>query len=463
MKGLALLLLAVSVAAAGQDLRIGTAEVDITPPVGAPMAGYYISRVSTGTHDPLHAKAFVLSDGRTTVAIVACDLVALPRDISEEAREIVQAKIHLAPDHIMITATHAHTTPVIVTKPSRYNLEGEQKRIAEEYTRTLAGKIAEAILKANAKLIPAQMLAASGTETTLSFNRRYFMKDGSVGWNPGKLNADIRIPAGPVDPSVPVLFFRSAGEEKPIAAYVNFGLHQDTTGGLEFSADFSYTLAKILKMAEGEDFCTLFAIGAAGNVNHIDVARKEPQEGYEEAARIGAVLAGDVLRIVQSAPVVANPVIRVSDSIVKIPVPTFTPSEIESANQAQASFGTAHAAPFLELVKAARVLELNARHGEPIDAEVQVFTFGDQVAIVGFPGEMFAEFGLQMKEDSPFPLTIVAELANGADSYIPNRVAYEEGNYEPTSARLQEGGGETLVDAAFKQLLELARRPADAK
>lgn len=92
-----------------------------------------------------------------------------------------------------------------------------------------------------------------------------------------------------------------------------------------------------------------------------------------------------------------------------------------------------------------------------------MFTFGDQVAIVGFPGEMFAEFGLTLKEDSPFRVTIVAELANGAYTYIPNKVAYEEGNYEPTSSRLPAGGGEMLMDSAFEQLLALAQRTTDVK
>jgi hypothetical protein len=143
-------------------------------------------------------------------------------------------------------------------------------------------------------------------------------------------------------------------------------------------------------------------------------------------------------------------------------VPTYTPAEVADAERIQATFGKPNAAPFLALVKAARVLELNARHGQPLDAEVQVFTIGDKVAIVGFPGEMFAEFGLQLREDSPFPITIVAELANGAYVYIPNRVAFKEGNYEPTAARLPEGSGEALVDSAFDQLLALAHRSPNA-
>jgi len=463
MKRLAFLLLLSLTAAAAQDLRTGTAETDITPPKGAAMAGYYTNREATGTHDPLHAKAMVLSDGTTKIAIVACDLVSLPSDISQAARQIVTRQIGLESDHIMITATHAHTTPVILTNPTRYNLDKKTKQIVQEYTDNLAAKIASAIVKANSALTPVNMFAGVGDEKTLGFSRRYFMKDGSVGWNPGKLNPEINRPAAPVDTGVPVLYFQAANSAKPLAAYVNFGVHQDTTGGLEFSADYSYTLAKVLKMTKGDDFFTLFTMGAAGNVNHIDVSRKEPQQGFDEAARIGAVLAGEVLKVIQQAPAVADTKIRVSDKVLEIPVPKFTEAEIEDANRIQATQGTAHAAPFLDLVKAARIIELNARHGKPLDAEVQVFAIGNTVAIAGFPGEMFAEFGIQLKEDSPFPVTILSELANGAYVYIPNRIGYEEGNYEPTAARLPEGSGELLMNSAQEQLLQLARRTPDGK
>ena len=452
-----------SLTAAAQELRMGTAKTDITPPNGAAMAGYYTNRAATGTHDPLHAKAMVLFDGETKIAIVACDLVSLPRDISQAARQLVTTQIGRAADHIMITATHAHTTPVILTAPTRYNLDEKTRDIAHEYTESLAAKIASAILKANAALTPVNMFADLGDDRALGFSRRYFMKDGSIGWNPGKLNPEIVRPAAPVDTDIPVLYFQAADTAKPLAAHVNFGVHQDTTGGLEFSADYSYTLAKILKMVLGDNFFSLFTIGAAGNVNHIDVSRKESQQGFDEAARIGAVLAGDVLKVIERAPAIADTKIRVSDKVLEIPVPNYTEAQIIDANRMQATQETDHHAAFLDLVKAARIIELDARHGKPLDAEVQVFTIGTTVAIAGFPGEMFAEFGIQLKEDSPFPVTILSELANGAYVYIPNRIAYMEGNYEPTAARLAAGSGELLMDSAQEQLLQLARRTSDGK
>ena len=460
-----LLILALFLSGSGlhaQQLRVGAAQVDITPPVGAPLAGYYYNREATGVHDPLHVKAIVLEQGGQKIAVAALDLVLLPREIVENARARVQ-RIGLAPDHVMISATHAHTTPVVLTNPSRYNLEGKDKQIAQQYTDSLAGKIADAITQANGRLEPVEMKAGVGRETTLSFNRRFFMKDGTIGWNPGKLNPKIASPAGPVDPGLPVLYFESPDGKKPVAAYVNFGMHQDTTGGLEISADFAYTLSEVLKMVNGPEFLPMFTIGAAGNVAHLDVSRPGEQRGYQEAARIGAVLAGDVLKVIQAAPVLSVSKIRVSDEVLHFPVPHYSQEEIDWAIRTQATYNTPKAAPFLELVKAARILELNARHGKPLDAEVQVFTLGDKVAIVGFPGEMFAEFGLQLKEDSPYPITILAEQANGALVYIPNHIAYDEGNYEPTAARLPQGAGEKLVDSALDQLLTLFRENGNAK
>ncbi len=456
------MLMVMAARAPAQQLKLGVSQVDITPPVGAPLAGYYYKRNAEGVHDPLHVKAMVLEQGGVKIALAALDLVSLPRDIVESARTMVQQRIALSPDHVMISATHAHTTPVVLTYPSRYNLEGKDKQIAQQYTDSLAGKIADAIVQANANLQPVEMKAGVGNETTLSFNRRFFMKDGSIGWNPGKLNPKIASPAGPVDPGLPVLYFESPDGKKPIAAYVNFGLHQDTTGGLNISADFSYTLGEVLKLVNGPAFFPMFTIGAAGNVAHLDVSRPEEQRSYQEASRIGAVLAGDVLQVIQAAPKVNVSEIRVSDEVLQFPVPHYSQEEIDWATRTQATYSTPQAAPFLDLVKAARVLELNARHGKPLEAEVQVFTLGDQVAIVGFPGEMFAEFGIELKEDSPFPITIPAELANGALVYIPNEIAYEEGNYEPTAARLPQGAGEKLVNSALDQLLKLFQENSNA-
>ncbi len=110
---------------------------------------------------------------------------------------------------------------------------------------------------------------------------------------------------------------------------------------------------------------------------------------------------------------------------------------------------------FLETVEAFKVLDVADRDGKPLEVEVQAVVLGKQVAWVSLPGEIFVELGLNIKHDSPYPHTILVELANGAIGYIPSRRAYPQGNYEVISARCAEGSGEILVDAALKLLKEL--------
>ena len=77
------------------------------------------------------------------------------------------------------------------------------------------------------------------------------------------------------------------------------------------------------------------------------------------------------------------------------------------------------------------------------------------MAIVTLPGEVFVEFGLQIKLNSPFKTTIVVELANDAPGYIPTKKAFVEGGYETINSRVAPGGGEQMVEAAISLLNEL--------
>ena len=324
------------------------------------------------------------------------------------------------------------------------------------YAAALPGKIAESVARAAQTLQPARIRSAIGHEDSLAFNRRYFMKDGSVVWNPRKLDPNILRPAGPTDPAVGVAYVDTP-EGAPIVAYVNYALHQDTTGGLQFSADYSYMLGKVLREAKGKRLITIFTIGCAGNVNHLDVSRTDPQSGYSEASRIGAVLAAAALKAIQHAPVLDVPFIRLSSQSVKLPTPEITTKEAEWARATAATSGKPDAAPFLDLVRAGRDMDILALHGGLLDAEVQAIACGDQLAFVGMPGEIFVELGLTLKQDSPFANTIIVELANGALGYIPNSKAYQEGGYEVVASHCAPGGGEMLMSSALRQLFDLFR------
>ena len=88
--------------------------------------------------------------------------------------------------------------------------------------------------------------------------------------------------------------------------------------------------------------------------------------------------------------------------------------------------------------------------------EVMVIRIGD-LGIVGLPGEVFCEFGKEIKDKSPAKHTIVIELANDAIGYLPTADAFEQGGYEttPGATRYEKDAGQRLVTSALGQLNKL--------
>jgi len=356
----------------------------------------------------------------------------------------------------MISATHTHTGPLL--NPRFLSLiEGAPRQAAERYRALLPSRIAEAVRLAEAALTPARAWLHTGREETVSFYRRFLMKDGTVRFNPGKLNPDIVQPVGEPDPEVPVVYFDTP-DGGPLATYVNFALHLDTVGGTQYSADYPYTLARLLGKIKGSGMLTLFTLGAAGNINHIDVRSAEPQKGHAEAQRIGTILAGEVVKsYARLRPAPTNPLRGVSRPV-QLPVPSLDAGSVEKAQAKARLFGKPGAPPFLDMVAALRTLDIADFRRQPLTAEVQVLALGDQMAWVGLPGEIFVELGVAVKKASPFPHTIVVGLANGSIGYVPTQKAFAEGGYEVISARCAPGCGELLADAAIRLLRELRKR-----
>jgi neutral ceramidase len=418
------------------------------------MAGYYSTLLAKGTHDDLHAKAIVIESGSKRAALVACDLVAVPPAVVEEARRIIEAKVGIPQGNIMISATHSHTGPLMLAGGAREGAYGGKLPAAQEYMRELPSRIAESVILAAGKMEPARVSLAKGREESINFNRRYFMKDGTVGWNPGKQNPNIDRPAGPVDPDVAVIYFESSAGD-PLATYLNFALHLDTVGGLEISSDYPATTAAILGKVKGAGMLTLFTNGACGNINHIDVKTARPQKGHEEAARIGTVLAGEAIKTYARLQPANATALRVSSRTVSLQPASLKDGDVERAEALMKDIDAGKSVKFLDTVFAFKALDTAARNGKPLDAEVQVITLGKEIAWVGLPGEIFTELGIAIKRASPFPMTIIAELAHGPVTYFPNEAAAAQGNYEVVTSRVAIGSGERLVQAAKELLNEM--------
>lgn len=446
--------------AGAAELEAGLASADITPPVPYRMSGYFFERPSTGTHNPLQAKAIVLRQGTVEGALVLCDLIGMSPAVSQAVRSAVEERFGIPADNVLVAATHSHTGPLYMGSLRDYlhrkamEKQGSDPYEQVDYPAELTRKLIDVIGTAQAALAPVRLAAGSARQEGLSFNRRFHMKGGGpVVFNPGKLNPQIDRPAGPIDPQVGLLLFRSP-EGKALGSLAVFALHLDTVGGTEYAADYPYYLSESLRAKFGPAFLSVFGNGTCGDINHIDVSHDRPQQGQQEARRIGETLAGTVAAALDTLPAVESPNLGVRSVWVHVPLQKPSADEVAWAKSVEDEVLESNL-PFLERVRACTILDLQRYAGDTVALQVQVFRLGDETAVVGLPGEIFVDLGLAIKKASPFRTTMVIELANNTVAYFPTRKAFEEGSYEIVNSRVVPGGSEMLVDAAVKQLDEL--------
>ncbi|OHB65961.1 MAG: hypothetical protein A2Y77_05145 [Planctomycetes bacterium RBG_13_62_9] len=438
-----------------QQLQAGVAVADITPPIGYRMCGYFNERLSTGILNPLHAKALVLRQGDARIAMVFCDIIGLPAEVSKRAREQARQATGIPAENILIAGTHSHTGPLYFDALRDHLHEKAVAKYGKDpceqidYASELTARIVTAIKEADAKVRPVQAQAGVTQQQGLSFNRRFHMKDGAVRFNPGVLNPDIVRAAGPIDPNVGFVFFGDVNGKNAVAALANFALHLDTTGGTLYAADYPYFAEQTLREQFGKDFTLLFGTGTCGDINHIDVTTKDRLK----SDRIGGTLARTVAAA-QSKPM-DRPRLAAKRAVVEVPMQQFTATEVAQAKKDMDKIGTSEMS-FLDQVKAYKIMDVQGRGGSTVPLEVQAFRLSDDVAVVGLPGEVFVEIGLAIKKASPFPVTLVIELCQDDVAYVPTRKAFAEGSYETVNSRIAPGGGETMTDTAIRLLEELA-------
>ncbi len=450
----ALLSLLTSTLQAG-EFKVGAAQVEITPPAGTPMGGYFRFRGADGVLDPLFAKTIVVEQDGARAAFIVLDLSTTSRPLVAAARQLIAEQSHIPADRVMISATHTHTGPQLPRGSMMDAITKVDTAPGPQYVRTLPELIAKSVREALAKLTPARASATVGKAEGISFNRRVIDKDGKCIWQPAKIDPAVERPAGPVDPDLGLLVFDPLeARPSPVAAYVNFAMHPTSVGsGVRLSADYPGVLTRLLRERHGAEMVAVFANGCCGNLNHTDYLSGKPRRNTLELGTALADVASQswpALRPIQTfAP-------RARAATVTLQRRTFSEADIANAKDV-ASRMFAEKLGTVPMAEAVSILDTLAQQGVPLEAEVQAIALSDDLAIVALPGEIFVELGLAIKAASPFKHTFIAELANGSIGYVPNREAYPQGNYEVVSARGAEGTGERLVEEALRLLKEVAK------
>ncbi len=423
-------------------LNVGFAETDITPKIGSTSPGAFQKRVLNEIHDPLKAVAMVLQNDATTLAIVGIDALFVTSSIVARARRTIEQKTKIPGDRVLIGASHTHGGgPVAPTLGSDDD---------PAYVALVADRVAEAVEQAFRSLHPAEIDHGFGHEPSVSFNRRFLMRDGRQVTHPGLRNPEAVHPAGPIDPDVGVLAARAPGGEL-LGVFVNFACHATVVGGPGFSADYIHYLRENLRRHYGRPHLPVgFLIGSAGDVTQVDNMRPGRQFGEQWADMIGMALAAEVAQAVARMEWKSTASLRAVRTTVPIAVRDDRDGPFESP-----VIGLGSGKEVDKIYERERALLAKERAEKPVlDCEVQAFAIND-LGIVTNGAEFFCQLGLDIKAAGPFPAIWISSLTNEWIGYVGTANAFYAGGYEPRTARsakMAPNAGQLLVEASLAAL-----------
>jgi len=432
--------LAADAKAKASGFRAGAATSNITPTIGGNIIGGFHPFPSKHVHDELRARCLVFDNGEARLAFVVCDLIGLSRYLCDEARRLVHEETGLPAAHVMISGTHTHSATSALGE--RFSTSPE----LDDYQKFVARRIADAVRCAINNLAPARIGWAVGSEPRHVFNRRWFLKPGTmpvnpfgstndlVKMNPGRANPNLVKPAGPTDPQISLIAVQSP-EGRPIGLLANYSLHYvGGVRGADISADYYGMFCDRMQQLLGADrqdppFVAMMSNGASGNINNIDFAKPgEKYAPYERMREVAHDVADATLKAYQTIQWRDTVALGAAFEEMEIGFRHPTPEQLARAKGVLARLKPGAKPNTLEEIYADRTLRLN-NYPQRSRIPLQALRAGD-VGIGTIPNEVFVEIGLEMKKRSPFKPTFVVSLAHGYFGYLPTVQQHKLGGYE---------------------------------
>ncbi len=444
------------------QLRVGAFAMNITPthyPVI--VNGMFEERTADREVDPLFARAFVLDDGATRIAIVVVDSCMMPRELLDLAKAEASKRTGIPIDHMLISATHTHSAPSLMGSLG--------SRADPEYPGFLIPRIARSIQMANDRLQPAQIGFVKRHAPDFTYCRRYIrrpdriMKDPfgeptvRANMHPGFLSPDAVGPSGPVDDELSLLAIQTV-DAKPLGVLANFSMHY--IGSPLLSSDyfgrFAEHLAKRIDGSDGSSSCIVsMSQGTSGDLASMNYNAETNKREYDSFAKELAAMADETYRNVKYQQHVSL-AMREAKLTLSRRVPSA--ERLAWAKTIAEKVGDRRPKGYQE-VYALEQLELAAEPQREL--KLQAVRIGD-IAIAAIPNEVFAITGLKLKLQSPLPNAFNIALANGADGYIPPPEQHRLGGYTTWAARtagLEVEAEPTIVATLLKLLEEATGKP----
>ena len=440
-------------------IKAGFARVDVTPPLGTPIAGYFCERLSDGVRDPIELNAIALGNEKDAIILIACDFTGMTMARITPVRERISALTGVPADHILITSLHQHTSIYVGDKIG----DAEDYALITDtvYLNILTRKFCDVAKMAlddmtQARLFSNEMQAIE----PLAFTRRYFMQDGKLRTNPNtdKYGAPVRRAEEP-DNTVRLLRFVREGKKEIVL--VNFSTHPDVVGGKKFCADWPGFTRRYVE-AEHEGVHCICCVGCQGDSNHVDFFKPKAERivggrGITHSMHMGRVLANTVTALMAKEGV-EHTADAIFGEVSLIYNKTNTQGEeyYDEGVQYMKDYdagepkATAHINDVALAMRTVRLRTAQIRRAVP----VTLLALGD-VCFVGFGGEPFTNYGTAARALAPEKTVFCSCCGNGYEGYLLTAQAFAEGGYETATSLFTPDLQEQCIGALAEMMKKL--------
>ncbi|MDX9882930.1 MAG: neutral/alkaline non-lysosomal ceramidase N-terminal domain-containing protein [Prolixibacteraceae bacterium] len=380
-------------------VKMGAAQVNITPDKPAMMSGYAARETpSVGVRDSLYASAFYFSGDKGKSLLVTADLIGFSFDLTEEIRGLISSKTGIPSSNIMLVAVHNHGGPSV-------GYHGPES--VREYTEVLKNKLVDLAVNASKNPQPFRMGLGKG-QCALNINRRAEFSKGEVWLG--------RNQEGPCDRELAVIKFETL-DQKPIAVLINWPCHGTATGDSNYliTGDWPGAAARYVKNQMDENLVVGVTAGASGDINPI----YGPGNVFREVDAIGYHVGDEAARVLNETVTYPVKTLQTTEVMVTFPGKKNSPSHFP-----QPSY---EAGPDTKIRLAAMKI--------------------GNLVLAGISGELFTEIGMEIKKQSPYSNTVILTHCNGSSGYICSDSEYPKGGYEVKVTRLMPGSEKNLVQS----------------
>ena len=448
---------------ASKAFRAGAFAMDVTP-TNYPVVinGGFLAAFAQSAVDRLHARCLVLDDGQTRVGLCVLDSCLIPRELADQVKVEIQKATGLAPDHIMISATHTHFAPSLMqalgTPSDPQYIEFLRPRLVEGFRRAL-NQLEPARVGWNVASAPGQThcrvwIRRPDRIDTNPFGERAVRAN----MHPGYQNPDTIGPSGPSDSDMALLSVQALSG-RPIALLANFGMHYhgDTKPvSADYYGRFAVKIAQLLGATNQQPpFVGIMSQGFSGDQHWMDYSKPARNVSLDAYAETMARIAYEACQTIQYHESV--PLAMLDQDLV---LATRQPDEKRLA-WAKEVVGAMQnrLATNLAQVYAAEQLWLRDSPTRPV--KLQVLRVGG-LGITMTACEVFALSSLKLKAKSPLQPLMNIELANGEEGYIPPPEHHWLGSYNTwacRSAGLEVNAEPKVVDALLGMLETVSGEP----